>query len=216
MAFNFINWGDERRINFYSGRVTPLGVAAVAGRFKDAQAGGIEAVLMNTEPTPIQRKLLQPVRKDIQLLVADVVMTAKWKDGRDWRRDAVQDTSRFRKRIGRLNPENMAPLLVFVGGGGANSKWYQDAILSTHADFGHLNAGVPPYELSEVGTPSDVKMNGLTAAEFGRFAVAYGLSVPSGEGPDIGLPSEFSYTEPPRVRQHANVVDYLDSKDVYE
>ena len=79
-----------------------------------------------------------------------------------------------------------------------------------------LNAGVPPYELSEVGTPSDVKMNGLTAAEFGRFAVAYGLSVPSGEGPDIGLPSEFSYTEPPRVRQHANVVDYLDSKDVYE
>ena len=118
---------------------SPLGVAAVAGRFKDAQAGGIEAVLMNTEPTPIQRKLLQPVRKDIQLLVADVVMTAKWKDGRDWRRDAVQDTSRFRKRIGRLNPENMAPLLVFVGGGRANSKWYQDAILSTHADFGHLN-----------------------------------------------------------------------------
>ena len=37
-----------------------------------------------------------------------------------------------------------------------------------------------------------------------------------GEGPDIGLPSEFSEAERPQVRQPANVVDYSDSKDVYD
>jgi hypothetical protein len=160
-------------------------------------------------------KLLSPLQKEIQLLVANVVMTAKKKDGRDWQREAIQDASRFRRRIGHLAPENMAPLLVFVGGGGASSTWYQRAIVSTHRDFGHINAGVPPYELTEVKKPIDV-MNGLNAEDFGRFAVAYGLSVESGEEDEIGLPSEFVEAERPSARQLMNIVDYMDSKDVYE
>ena len=174
VAFNFINWQGERRINFYSGRVASLGVAAIAGRFGEVQGDGIEAVLMNSKPTPIQSKLLQPVRKDIQLLVANVVMTAKRKDGRDWQRDAIQNTSRFRRRIGRLDPgtwPRCSSLLEVEG----RLKWYQGAIVSTHNDFGHLNAGVPPYELTGVAKPADLDMNTLGARGVQAIHRGYGL-----------------------------------------
>jgi hypothetical protein len=52
---------------------------------------------------------------------------------------------------------------------------------------------------------------------FGRFAVAYGLSMESGEEDDeIGLPSEFAEVERIPSRRLVGVVDYLDSKEVYE
>jgi hypothetical protein len=177
-------------------------------RLKDA--------LTKNSQNQMQAKMLRPLQHEVQLLVANVVMTAKRKDSRDWQRDKIQDTSRFKKRIGQMTPENMVPLLVFVGGGGAKSTWYQMAIRSTHADFGHINAGVPPYALTHVRTPPDLNMNGLDRAEFGRFAVAYGLSVPTGEADEIGLPSEFEEVQRPVVRRTVNTVDYLDSKDVYE
>jgi hypothetical protein len=79
-----------------------------------------------------------------------------------------------------------------------------------------INAGIPPYELTEVPKPSDLEMDGLNVAEFRRFAIAYGLSVPFGEGPEIGLPSQFAEPERPKVRQPKGVVDYLDSKDAYD
>ncbi len=217
VAFDFTNWLGERRINFYSGKVAPLGIAAVAGRcLRDAQVDGIEAALLDDMFTAEQLESLQLGRKDIQKLVGNVICTAKRKDGRDWQRNAIQNTSRARPKIGHLDPKDMAPLIVFIGGGGAGSKWYQGVIHSTHEDFGHLNAGIPPYKLVGVANPPDLNMNALGEAEFGRFAVAYGLSVPVGEGPEIGLPSEFGDAERARVRQQPNVVDYSDSKEVYD
>ena len=70
--------------------------------------------------------------------------------------------------------------------------------------------------LTEVPKPSDLEMKGLDDDEFRRFAIAYGLSVPYGEGPEIGLPSQFPKVERPKMRQPKGVVDYLDSKDVYD
>ena len=61
----------------------------------------------------------------------------------------------------RPNLLKLEPLIVFVGGGGAGSKWYLDAIHSTHEDFQHIDAGIPCYELSEVPMPSDLDLNGL-------------------------------------------------------
>jgi hypothetical protein len=213
VAFNFVNMWGERRINFYSGKVAPLGVEAVASRFRETHQNGVESVLMGRTSVSDRSELLLPIQNEIQRLVANVVMTAKKKDGRNWERDAVQD---FRRRIGHLDPGRMAPLLVFIGGGGAGSAWYQNAIVSTHEEFGHGNAGVPPYELTRVATPSDVRMSGLAAAEFGRFAVSYGLSVPYGEGPEIGLPSEFSEVERAQAQRPTEIVDYLNSKEVYD
>ena len=84
--------------------------------------------------------------------------------------------------------------MVFVGGGGAGSKWYLDAIHSTHEDFQHIDAGIPCYELSEVPMPSDLDLNGLVDNSYRRFAIAYGLSFPLGQGPEIRLPSQVDST----------------------
>ena len=55
-------------------------------------------------------------------------------------------------------------------------------------------------------------MRGLDRADFGRFAVGYGLSVPAGEMDEIGLPSEFEEVKRPVARRATTVVDYLDSR----
>jgi hypothetical protein len=216
VAFSYVNWDGERRINFYSGKVAPLGVAAVASRVDPGGIEAIEEALAKNKLDSALRKKLDPFGKDLQRLVGEVVMTAKRKDGRNWQRDMIQDTSRPRKTLARLDVSRMVPLLVFVGGGGAGSKWYQKTILSTYEDFGHVNCGIPPYELTEVPKPSDPEMNGFGPPDFRRFAIAYGLSVPYGEGPDIGLPSQFAEAERPRPWQPKGVVDYLDSKDAYD
>ncbi len=67
-------------------------------------------------------------------------------------------------------------LPVFVGCG-ANMEWYWDAITSTHGEYQHEYAGIPPYELREVPKPSDLEMHGLNDSGFNRFSVAYGLSI---------------------------------------
>jgi hypothetical protein len=64
--------------------------------------------------------------------------------------------------------------------------------------------------------PADFVMSGLDDHEFVRFAISYGLSIPSGEGPEVGLPSQFTEAEHPQVWRPPHLVDYADSKDVYD
>ena len=59
-------------------------------------------------------------------------------------------------------------------------------------------------------------MASLHRDEFRRFAISYGLSIPFGEGPDVSLPSQFAKAEPLRLWKPPGVVDYADSKDVYD
>jgi hypothetical protein len=67
----------------------------------------------------------------------------------------------------------------------------------------------------EVPPPADIDLHRLPALAFGRFAIAYGLSIPFGEGPEIGLPRQFKKMGPPPVRP-PTAVEYGDSKDVYD
>jgi hypothetical protein len=50
-------------------------------------------------------------------------------------------------------------------------------------------------------------MNGLDRADFGRFAVAYGPSVPAGEADELGLPSEFEEVRRPMADGSAGGID---------
>jgi hypothetical protein len=59
-------------------------------------------------------------------------------------------------------------------------------------------------------------MRGIPDEEFRRFAIAYGLSVPYGEGPEIRLPGHFKKAEPPPERKTKGIVAYSDSKDAYD
>jgi hypothetical protein len=143
-------------------------------------------------------------------------MTAKKMDGRNWQRDAIQSRHFERKFIGRLEPSQMEPLRVFVGGGGCRSEWHKFCINSTYTEFQQARADVPPYRLVEVPKPKDIAMRGLRGGEFVRFAISYGLSIPFGEGPAVGLPSQRSVPPPPPAWKPLGLVDYGDSKDVFD
>lgn len=214
VGFNYRNWRGDRRINFYAGKVAPLGLAALAAMI-DSEHGSVDAksferLLASCSPET-NSELVTKVRK----LVGEVVMTAKFKDGRNWQVDAIQNADYQRKFVGHLSTSRMKPLIVFLGGGGSKSSWYAEAISSTYKAFQHHNAGIPPYKIFQVPVPKDFSMAGAEGHDFNRYAISYGLSVPFGEGPEVGLPSEFSVAEPPKVRELAGVVSYSDSKDVY-
>ncbi|TXR47500.1 hypothetical protein [Phyllobacterium endophyticum] len=214
VAFNFINRNGERRINFYSGKVSTLGLAAIGAVVGLDISRPIEATSFDKHFTNGAQALSDEQAQRVRRFVAEVIMTAKRKDGRDWQRDAIQRSDSERKNVGPLLASRMQPLRVFVGGGGSQSTWYCTAITSTYVRFKHHNAGIPPYELREVPRPADLNMYGLADQEFRRFAISYGLSIPFGEGPDLGLPSQFTDAEKPRQWQPSGVVDYADSKDL--
>ena len=215
VVFKYVNDKGSRSINFYSAKVEPLGSAVIANENDVDNPEQFEkALLANELNIGVISRVQEPSRK-LQRQVAFVIMTAKQKDGRNWQREFFQDRSTRHKTLARLDPSNSMPLIIFVGGGGAGSPWYQQSILDTYDKFGHWGAGIPPYDLSEVPKPNDLHTYGLELADFRRFAIAYGLSVPYGEGPDIRLPSQFPKEEAVQRRRMRNIVDYHDTKDAY-
>ena len=133
------------------------------------------------------------------------------KDGRDWR--LIQDGIN-RRLLGRLDLSAMSPLVVFLGGYGAGNTWYRKSIAATYSEFQHNCAGIPPYELNTVPTPGDLILD--PEDDYVRFAIAYGLSVPYGAGPDVALPSQIEDGPGPRPRPRGGEVDYQDSKDAFD
>jgi hypothetical protein len=69
-AFRFTNLFGERRINFYAGKVAPLGLAAIGARLDEARAALIEQALSDNTLTEALCKELMSSGKEIQRLVA--------------------------------------------------------------------------------------------------------------------------------------------------
>ncbi len=216
VAFQYLNPGGERKVNFYSGKVEELGIFAIASRLCGENPASVENLLVQGGSMSVFGNKIEPLKKEVQRLIAKVIMTAKKKDGRDWQQEAGHEFSWPGNRLLRPEPSSMRLLPVFVGGGGAHAKWYRASIESTHGDFGQINAGIPPYLLREVAKPNDLNMNDLGDTNFRRMAIAYGLSVPKGEGPDIELPSQFKVLVKPVRQPSKEFVDYLDSKEVFD
>jgi hypothetical protein len=214
VAFDYLNHNGERRINFYSGKVEALGISAIGTALKRNQQGEFDAGLLEALLKNCPRNIRKDYENRVRCLVGNVVMTAKKKDGRDWQVDAIQRYGFERRFIGRLSPDRMKPLIVFLGGGGSISQWYGSTIGSTYAEFQQERAGVPPYKLLKVQSPKDLTLK--EGADFTRFAVSYGLSIPFGEGPEVRLPSQFAKAEQPKPWSPPGLVNYADSKDVYD
>ena len=210
VAFKFLNDQGQRHINFYSGKVKPLGIAAAAHAVALSMSQIIEDTLTSAEPPMTVTLPLEGPQRAIQRLVALTVMTAKRKDSRDWWHEAIQSYRHIRRDQG-------TQLTIFIGGGGALSKWYQQALLSTYTDHRLNSVGIPPFHRTATPKPINLKMGNVGDTEFYRFAIAYGLSVPFGEGPEVKLPSQFDDIPlPQRQKRAAHIVDYRDSKDVYD
>ncbi|MGB7086286.1 MAG: hypothetical protein WBD47_12090, partial [Phormidesmis sp.] len=162
-----------------------LGVSAFVEKAADELNRPVESIqrsLSDPAGSDLQTQMQHSqTRKRIQQMIASVVM-----DGNAKHRQVRQFL--VKQDIGQN-------LKVFVGGGGGNTTFFPKTILATHGDFRQSNADIPPYALNQIPTPDDLAINGLDRKDFNRFAIAYGLSIPKGEGPEINLPSYFDVIE---------------------
>jgi hypothetical protein len=211
VGFLYAKRDGEPSLNFYSAKVSPLGLVALGhhGQSSSSEKAAISQFDREVRTRPGHNDFAQDLRR----LVGHVVMGTKKMDGRDWRRAVIQDEFPDRKFLGDRDPALLRPLIVFLGGGGATSRWYAETIASTHEKFQHGMNGVPPYCLVEVPVPKDLAMRSLDNSQFKRFAISYGLSIPIEELSTIRLPSQFS-EPPPMPDRKASGVSYADSKDL--
>ena len=202
-AFIFRRDDGERQVDCYIGQVEPLGVSAFVEKTASELNQSTSEVRqsLGTESTLLQAQMQQSsTRKSIQKMVANVVMSGNEKHSQIEKYLVAQD-------IG----EN---LRVFVGGGGSNTAFFPQTIQATHGDFNQGSADIPAYEIKQIPAPTDLATNGLDQKDFNRFAIAYGLCIPEGEGPSIQLPSQFD-----NIESGAEIVDhrpdrYEDSRDL--
>ena len=224
VIFNLLRSAGDVRINFYSGHVEALGVDWIAEdvckrlhAYED-QKNDPKSVkrLLLTEDSEQFDDALGTYAIETSKLVGRVVYEGKQKDRRNWRAEQVQTSAAHRTLRRHWDDENLIPLSVFVGGGGSRAPFYQKSILRAYESNTLKNYGVPPFELIEVPTPSDLEMRCVDPHEYHRFLIAYGLSIPFGEGPDIGLPSQFEKLGPIRATGSIGLPDYADHKDIYD
>ena len=211
VSFNIFSPDGEKNVNFYAGKVGELGISAIANLFGE-DADTVENILTAKSTPELQakltefasnRKLLAEKRRDLQKIVGHVVSEFRRKEPLKVLSNPA--TGPIQSKSGRL--------IVFIGGGGIGSEWYKSAINCTHREFAHKSIKIPPYELRETPYPSDLGLNGVAKEDYHRFAIAYGLSVPYGEGPDTALPSKMSPVEIQEPKNPASF-NYLDSKDI--
>ncbi|MGG6268401.1 hypothetical protein ACQ4M3_19610 [Leptolyngbya sp. AN03gr2] len=184
-SFHYWNDQGEKKVDFYFGKVNPLGVTAFSQSLADELGVteiDVKQTLFGDSKRFVDRIQTSKSRKAIQQSVAKVVL---------------EGTDRYKKHGFQLTPHGVKkPLDIRIGGGGGQTDFYRKAIVNTHQDFQHKNRGIPDYKLESLPTPKDLETNGIDSAEFYRFAVAYGLSIPEGEQPEIRLPSQMEQNQP--------------------
>ena len=183
VSFRYFRRQGRPRIVVFEGRIGALGIESIVRRHPEWDANEIREAIFSKEMSPKMSVAFEPEADKIRQLVGPVVMRAKDFAGLQW-----------------LSGTSERSLPVLLGGGGRTSKFYTDAIMSTHAIFGQASAGIPSYELNDIPLPDDFDMGSIPLEHFHRFAIAYGLSVPFGERPEIRMRSESQPPEPPVVR----------------
>lgn len=232
VIFNLPRPSGVVRINFYAGQVEALGVDWIANdvcqrlsvddsNLPDADT--IKSVLLNGDSKEVNAEFASFVDQvfvsygdQIAKMAGGVVYKGKLKDGRNWREEHVQGFSARRTLRRHWNDEDVTPLNVFVGGGGSGSPFYQMSISNGYERNTLRNYGIPPFDLIEVPFPADLLMGSVKTRDYHRFLIAYGLSVPYGEGPDIGLPSQIDPATPRAPIRTTGMPDYGDHKDIFD
>ena len=178
VAFRFDNREGAPKIACYSSVIKNFGVDGLVRRFDIGEQSLVRRMLVRESvPLPEVYQKLSRFKQSVQELVAEVVYRGRRIDLERW------DGERH--------------LRVFLGGGGSRSGWYRDIIDRTWGEFQQANLGIPKYRLAPLPIPNDLKMTDAQKSRFGRLAVAYGLSVPAGEGPDFLGPHLFHGPLPP-------------------
>jgi molecular chaperone DnaK (HSP70) len=220
-SFRFWREDEMPKIDFYIGEVEPLGVNALANSISN-KATSLrlqvkEDIIHNSE------KLLQDIQNLSEVLmgatkrgdficnrfkVTDKIIEKNLLESITPQQEKllhlILEQASIHKQVGKVIMKSKAKnkdnnLVIFLGGGGRESQYYSDTIKSTYFAFNHQYAGVPKYEVQELPFPKDdLDMNGIQHNRFHRFAVAYGLSIPEYQAPEVKLPSRFPY-KPPKL-----------------
>ena len=222
VSFRF--WSNNRipQLTFYSGKVEQLGVNVVADKIhsiisKTDQLSieQIEKILISNKYPSAYSSALKEETKRLRKQVAHVIMQIKTKDPNVWTSHTRYFDQSFRRYVIGKCPNDLQ-LCIFLGGGGSDSGYYQNNIKWTYDKHQLHNCSVPRFDLARVPEPDDLEFNNIPKKYYHRFAIAYGLSIPIGEGPEIKLPSQVEDFEPLPVNRDDNVVDYMDTKDAYD
>jgi hypothetical protein len=161
-------------------------------------------------------KAFESYSREMSRLVGRVIYEGRMKDGRDWRHEQFKATSAQHTLRRHSDDHNVSPLRVFLGGGASFAPFFQKSIKGTYKRHNLRSFGVPPFELINVPAPDDLQMQSVNPHEYHRFLIAYGLAVPFGEGPYIGLPSQFEVIVPVRPALSNALPDYADHKDIFD
>jgi hypothetical protein len=161
------------RIVLFDGRIGALGIEALVRKHPEFNPDELREALFSSDTPAASFAFLEREANEIRQLVGSVVMHANDFAGLQWLPGG--EANRW--------------LPVLLGGGGRAARFYPEMIMSTHEEFGQRSAGIPPYRLVDVPVPDDFDMGTVDQHQFHRFAIAYGLSVPFGERPELRLPS---------------------------
>ncbi|HRX82144.1 MAG TPA: hypothetical protein P5307_23920, partial [Pirellulaceae bacterium] len=142
VAFEFRNWDGHPYIDFYSGRVEPLGIEVRKLAFEQPRSEDESNIQLD-----FQNRLTH--------LVAWVAIEAKSKDPKIWQVDARATPARQGLRH-LLRTKEMLPQTVFLGGYGAHDDWYRSAIESVYEVRKLANSGIPPWIIKLTPAPSDL------------------------------------------------------------
>ena len=193
-TFELSRTSGSPRINFFTSKVDMLGVDWIVQEIirkaeQELSAEELKKCLIRKDGfLDLPYTLLLPFAKDIYRHVSEVIINAKMRDQRDWL-------------------QFMPELPLFISGGGRYSDWHRHEMFKTYYNNNHRHAGIPKYAEWEIPVPDNIALNGLPRNEFYRFLVAYGLSIPLDEGPEIiGFPKQ----KPRAVRKKQNRKEKLD------
>jgi hypothetical protein len=118
----------------------------------------------------------------------------------------------FNSSLGiRIRGRSDMVMPIFAGGGGCKSQFYVDTINESHEQAGLYQWSVPPFKIRKIPSPSDEELE-LFKKSFFRYTIAYGLSFPKWERPEIDFPKEKFYTE----KDHTITSSIPDKPDYYE
>ena len=185
VAFSFQRTEDGNKVNFISGIVKPYGIQAIANNLAPNDAVNLaysiykSTVKIDVRFKPFKEKIYNLIRK----LIIDV-SKIDTEFFNKYQRDM------FNSDLGIMIHGRSDMLMpIFAGGGGCISEFYINTINESHEKASLYKWFVPTFKIQEVPPPSKESLE-LLGNKFFRFTIAYGLSFPKWERPEIVLPSK--------------------------
>jgi hypothetical protein len=170
-AFSLKRENGSMQVNFLTALVAPLGFDASAEMVR--QTLDIRDIARSLRERSMNVKFdLAPLQNSLHRHISSVIVIARRKSEKSWK-------------------EQMESLPVYICGGGRHSQWHRDTIERTYSCHQHAAVGIPPYSCMDLEPPRDREFKFNGAKDYGRYLVAFGLSIPKGTYPDpVGFPRQ--------------------------